>query len=350
MAVLVLSFTSCASLFLGNKAVVHFDSAQQDVDVLVNGKKIGTTPLTLKVRKKLSKQVVEFRKQNCTPEQQKIKKEFVWSSLFSQVFIPIDLMTGAAVNYKKNFYYSDLKCSNDNPIKANKKDRYYIITENMDTLLCNPFIKIKGDDIITHMFTKGPSDVMNENDRGHNEYVMFELLNGSSTSLPLKKVREFKIIEVYSKRFPIIPFKTGTDFLTKHYVLTSYTLNNKSQKPVHMELLLSKGNYRLMKHIIIEEHTYSNFDVTAKRTSTTHSRISHVFYFLFENGNQIAELNNKNCLAMVSKYFSTNSKLITRLKKRPKMEEVERYVYNRKGRLPDRIYYFEETPDYTKYR
>ncbi|MGE0077365.1 MAG: PEGA domain-containing protein [Bacteroidales bacterium] len=333
-------FSSCASLFMGNKEVVYFNSSQKDANVLINGKKVGTTPLTLKIRKKLSKQVVQFQKQNCTSKEEKIKKDFVLGSLFSQVLIPIDLLSGAAVDYQKNFYYADLKCNNDRQASYSKKDGYYYINENMDTIPCSPFLDIKRKDIITHIATKTNSEMMNENNNGNREYLTFELLNGRKETISAKKVKEFKTIEVYNKRFPIIPFKTGTQYLSKHYVLTSYQLDNKKTRRFHMEQLLQEGNYKLMKHIILEERGYNNYNEKGRVSQTT-LRKTRVYYFLYENDTQLAIITNKNCLDYIGKYFPTKKQLINVLKKKRKMTEVERYVYGCKGSLPDRVYYFE---------
>lgn len=340
LTLMLFVFTGCASLFMGNKEIVHFNTPQKGANVLINGKKVGATPLTMKVRKKLSKQVVQFQHQNCKSKEEKIKKDFVLGSIFSQVFIPIDLMTGAAVDYQKNFYYADLKCSDNQPTSQNKKDGYYFINENMDTIPCGPFLEVKRKDIITHIATKTNSEMMNENDNGNKEYLTFELLNGKKETLPARKVKEFKIIEVYNKRFPIIPFKTGEQYLSKHYILTPYALDKNKTKKFHMELLLREGNYKIMKHIILEERGGMVLDKNNRAHYTT-LRKTHVYYFLYENDTQLAEINNKNCLEHINKYFPTNKPLISVLKKKSKMTELERYVYGCKGSLPDRVYYFE---------
>lgn len=103
------SFYSCATLFTGTKDKITIDSFPQGATVKVNDNYVGETPLQLKVKRTVfHKQIVGLSKDGFQPLNYHLTRELNLASLLSQVYIPIDVLTGAVILYEPRYYNSRL--------------------------------------------------------------------------------------------------------------------------------------------------------------------------------------------------------------------------------------------------
>lgn len=106
-AILPFLMGSCATIVSGHKQMVSFSSGPSEAKIIIDGKEIGTTPLTTKVKR--TARVIKFRKEGYTDA------EYVMNRRFNGWFIGniliggpigmiVDLINGAYVHTDANVY------------------------------------------------------------------------------------------------------------------------------------------------------------------------------------------------------------------------------------------------------
>lgn len=109
------SLFSCATILSGNKQKMLFDSFPQDAQVRINGELLGTTPLLVKVKRKvLKKQNLEISKEGFASENLRLKKDINPKAAFNILFfygLPVDALTGAIVEYIPDYNYFQLSAN-----------------------------------------------------------------------------------------------------------------------------------------------------------------------------------------------------------------------------------------------
>ena len=109
VAGLILS-SGCASVLKGTSQAVTFNSEPEGVQVIIDGKKFGVTPLSVSLKKNKYTNVV-FKKEGYKSRSVIIEKRFDGIALIN-VFWDLsttDLITGAIYEYSPNSYFVELK-------------------------------------------------------------------------------------------------------------------------------------------------------------------------------------------------------------------------------------------------
>jgi hypothetical protein len=104
-----ISLFSCATLFTGIKNKVVIDSFPQDAEVKINGMTMGRTPVKVNLTRTIfKKKKVQLSKEGFKSEEYTLKRKFNAVALLSNIYIPIDFLTGAAVIYSPKYYNTQL--------------------------------------------------------------------------------------------------------------------------------------------------------------------------------------------------------------------------------------------------
>ena len=110
LSTLIIICSSCASIFSGTTQNINFESSPSGATIFLDGDRVGTTPLTLKLKKKkYSSLRIELEGYNTISRQ--LDKEFDLITLLS-IFWDLgttDLITGAAFKYANNSYFVELQ-------------------------------------------------------------------------------------------------------------------------------------------------------------------------------------------------------------------------------------------------
>jgi len=110
LSALLIICTSCATVFSGTTQSINFESSPSGATVFLDGERVGSTPLTLTLKKKkYSSLRVELEGYNTISRQ--LDKEFDLITLLS-IFWDLgttDLVTGAAYKYANNSYFVELQ-------------------------------------------------------------------------------------------------------------------------------------------------------------------------------------------------------------------------------------------------
>ena len=110
LSTLIIICSSCASIFSGTTQNINFESSPSGATIFLDGDRVGTTPLTLKLKKKkYSSLRIELEGYNTITRQ--LDKEFDLITLLS-IFWDLgttDLVTGAAFKYANNSYFVELQ-------------------------------------------------------------------------------------------------------------------------------------------------------------------------------------------------------------------------------------------------
>ncbi len=142
-------FNGCATFYTGSNDTIHIASLPQRAKVEINGKYVGETPITLDLKRSISKRQVALIKEGYK------KKTFNLGKRFNPIFLLdvlsivgglIDVWSGAVTPYSNKYYEMELKPI-DNPLEKtvkknfyNAEDNFYIVKWNGDTTYCNPNI------------------------------------------------------------------------------------------------------------------------------------------------------------------------------------------------------------------
>lgn len=311
---ILIIFSSCATLYTGNKSIIHFSSNPQSAEVRINDKLLGVTPLTVKVKRTLKKKVVTFKKDGYTSKSFKLNQKFKTISLLSNVLIPIDALSGAIVDYPNHFYHFNLKQkgSGDTLISPyNLKDNFFVISSK-DTFYTNPFQQLHYKSIFSNKIDK----------------IDFKLLDGKETSLSAADVVRYKTLGIYKKGIGafFLYCQTSQDYMYKTYIPALVSENVKKNKKLFMfmeELLINKDYHLLKSYEIV---------TSVNSVSPSISTNSGAAYFLYKEGEMIQKIEQKELVLIVESTFSDHKELIEELKKKNKFKVLEKYVYKDKKR------------------
>ncbi|AZA76121.1 PEGA domain-containing protein [Chryseobacterium sp. G0186] len=106
---IVLSTTSCATIFTGTQDSITFTSTPEGATVLHKGIEKCVTPCTTKIPRALSKQTVTFEKEGFTGKEVKLTKTFNPVTLLNillggAIGVGIDAATGSLTKYSPKKY------------------------------------------------------------------------------------------------------------------------------------------------------------------------------------------------------------------------------------------------------
>ena len=105
-------FTSCATLFTGTRDWITFNSNPSGAGVYINGQKVGETPCTIPVKRKLLSPDVEFRLDSYKTQIITLDQEFNLVSIINLNNLfgwAIDVASGAIMKYDRKVYDVDLE-------------------------------------------------------------------------------------------------------------------------------------------------------------------------------------------------------------------------------------------------
>lgn len=111
---IVLSTTSCASIFTGTKDSIAFTSTPEGAKVIHKGKEKCTTPCSAEIPRGLGKQMVMFEKEGFQTKEVKLTKTFNPVTLLNillggAIGVGIDAATGSLTKYSPKSYTVELE-------------------------------------------------------------------------------------------------------------------------------------------------------------------------------------------------------------------------------------------------
>ncbi|PKF73837.1 PEGA domain-containing protein [Chryseobacterium sp. PMSZPI] len=111
---IILSTTSCATMFTGSKDSITFASNPEGAKVFHKGIEKCVTPCTLEIPRSLSKQTVTFEKEGFNSKEVKLTKTFNPVTLLNILFggiigVGIDTATGSITKYSPKKYDVELE-------------------------------------------------------------------------------------------------------------------------------------------------------------------------------------------------------------------------------------------------
>lgn len=112
MLIAVLSLSSCATLFTGTTQKLTITSDPPGADVVINGVNKGQTPVTVDVKKELSGQPIDLKKDGYNASQFSPTTTFNTTSILN-IFFPlgfvVDALTGSLMKYNPTSYQIKLE-------------------------------------------------------------------------------------------------------------------------------------------------------------------------------------------------------------------------------------------------
>ena len=107
LAVLIISFSSCATMFTGSRQTVKVQTIPPGADVYVEGEKMGTTPTEISLRKGFNPESVVVKKEGFENKNLPLNTTFNPVALLNLLGLlgwAVDGATGAMMKYDKKFY------------------------------------------------------------------------------------------------------------------------------------------------------------------------------------------------------------------------------------------------------
>ncbi len=303
-------FSSCATLYTGNKSVIHFSTSPQNAEVRINDKIVGVTPLTLRIKRSIIKKKVTLHKTGYATKTIELKRKFKLISLLSNVAIFVDVATGAIIDYPNHFIQTNLKLKDTSKVIAtsyNLEDNFYLISRE-DTFYTTPFQELHLKSFLSDKIDK----------------INFKLLDGTEMSIPSEDVIKYKRLEIYHIGIGALYLycQIKVDFKIKEYIPVFFSERKQKKKFMFMEELLFNKEFHLVK-------SYVNV-VSANAITQGVSMNSKPVFYLYRDGEVIKPIKQKELLKMVELNFSNYKDLIVMLNKRNKFKTLEAYVYNDK--------------------
>lgn len=110
----ILSTTSCATIFTGSKDSITFNTKPEGAKVIFQGVEKCVTPCTTEFQRTLGKRTVEIKKDGFESKEVKLEKNFNAVTLVNLIFggvigFGIDLATGSFLKYDPKTYTVELK-------------------------------------------------------------------------------------------------------------------------------------------------------------------------------------------------------------------------------------------------
>lgn len=313
-------FSSCATLYTGNKAIIHFSSDVPNAEVYINDKAIGETPLTAKVKRSLKEKEVSIIKEGYESQSFVLKKKFKPISLLGTTLIFVDVASGAIVDYSDNFFYSSLRPESTTepvPPVSELKDHFYVITKT-DTFFTQPFHEFEHKSFWDPKLDK----------------MTFKLLDGTSTTIPVEDVVMYKTLKIHRKGVGkgFLAWQTNIDPISKIYIPVKYLETKRKSKFMFMEALLKNEDYHLVRSLVSVTHV--NMSATGEVQTSSYNV---PYFYLYKEGEVVSVIKQRHLLSTIEKYFNDEKELITALKMKNKFKTLETYVYGDKRRV-DRYY------------
>lgn len=109
-SVVLLMMSGCATIMSGDTEAIHFDTSPTGADVFIDGGYVGTTPMTIRLRKS-KKDTVMFKKEGYQTISRDLSKSFDPVTVIN-IFWDLsttDFLTGAAMEYDPKSYFIELK-------------------------------------------------------------------------------------------------------------------------------------------------------------------------------------------------------------------------------------------------
>lgn len=104
--------SSCATLFTGTTQKISITSEPSGADVVINGVNKGQTPVSVDIKKELSGQPIELKKDGYTVSQFSPTTTFNTTSILN-IFFPlgfvVDALTGSLMKYNPTSYQIKLE-------------------------------------------------------------------------------------------------------------------------------------------------------------------------------------------------------------------------------------------------
>lgn len=110
IAITFIALSGCATVISGTNQAVTFDSVPQGAEVIIDGARVGITPLTL-VLKKSAKSIVMIKMDGYQTVTRDLTKNFDGVGVLN-IFWDLsttDAITGAWKKYEPNSYYFELQ-------------------------------------------------------------------------------------------------------------------------------------------------------------------------------------------------------------------------------------------------
>mgnify|MGYP003702308891 CR=1 FL=1 len=112
LAVMALTFTSCATLFTGTTQSVTIDSQPQGANIVVDGQLLGTTPARVRLDRDLNAifddgKYIRLEKDGYVPDGYILGADiepFCVLNMFNVFFWAVDGVTGALMRYDSDYY------------------------------------------------------------------------------------------------------------------------------------------------------------------------------------------------------------------------------------------------------
>lgn len=108
-------WSGCGTIFSGTTDQISFSSSPSGTNVIINGAKVGKTPVTVPVKRNLSAPQVRIEKEGYDSNHVVLQNEFNMASLWNIFVWPgfiVDAASGALMKYPVTQYDSDLRASN----------------------------------------------------------------------------------------------------------------------------------------------------------------------------------------------------------------------------------------------
>lgn len=110
---MMISVTSCATIFTGTKDTITFNSKPEGAKVVFQGVEKCVTPCSTEFQRSLGKRLVEIKKEGYETKELKLEKNFNAVTLVNILFggiigFGIDLGTGSFLKYDPKTYSTEL--------------------------------------------------------------------------------------------------------------------------------------------------------------------------------------------------------------------------------------------------
>jgi hypothetical protein len=302
-------------MYTGSRKIIHFSSDPQKAEVSINGKVIGETPLTVRVNRSLRRREVVIKKDGYETKRFKLRKKFMPISILSTTMIPIDLISGAVVNYKDAYIHKELTPKDRNvstESNYNIKDNFYVITQD-DTIYTAPFQDFTKEWLLSKYLKD----------------MRFNLINGEEQVIPVNSIYKYKTLEIdkLGLWYGFLSFRTNVRSHEASYVRVK--IDEKKNKSLYMfmeELLYNDGFQLLRTYNIEPSTTYSNGQMISSYTK-------ELIYYLYKEGEMLGKVEKGQLLPTVRQYFGDEKELIAKLKKKNKPKVLEKYLYQKRSNV-----------------
>lgn len=299
----ILLLSSCATIYTGSRGVIHFNSVPQKAKVYINDEFIGNTPITVRLKRSVKKRVVKIQHEGFRDSVFVLKKRFVPISLLGFHNIFIDVLTGAMVKYKENYYSPNLIPITPSITSIPQRSRFYYITNTNDTVFTAPFFDFDMKFFSTHI-----------------DKINYHTIDGTKQTIGANYIKKINALYIYDSYIGALLLsvhkKINYRYIT--YMSIPYFQNQQETRSILMEELLENGKFHLMK-------SYFD-DNTVEKDGRFQSSVDPIYY-LYEDGKKLVRINEHNLLNVLVINFKNEKQLIMALKKKCNFKKLEKYLF-----------------------